>query len=312
MISKKISVVIPVLNEEKNISKLYNVLIQALRKVSHNFEIIYVDDGSTDKSFQNIKKITRKNNKVKLISFTRNFGKQSALQAGLKFSSGDYVFCLDSDLQHPVILLIDFLNILKKKNNNFEIVHGIRIPKKNLKNYLTFNFSKLLKLLSPQNLKLDVGGSEFYLMTKRVVQEIVRYDNEKISLRSIILDLGFKKKNFYYKENNRYKGSSKFNFYNFYEIFISSLISLSAKPIRLISITGFLLLFFSIISFVSILYFKFSGVEPYIITYQTLLIIFLSGLNVFSVGILGEYIANIRFNKLSNKSYIVSKKINLS
>lgn len=149
-------------------------------------------------------------------------------------------------------------------------------------------------------------------MTKRVVQEIVRYDNEKISLRSIILDLGFKKKNFYYKENNRYKGSSKFNFYNFYEIFISSLISLSAKPIRLISITGFLLLFFSIISFVSILYFKFSGVEPYIITYQTLLIIFLSGLNVFSVGILGEYIANIRFNKLSNKSYIVSKKINLS
>lgn len=307
---KKISVVIPVFNEEKNISKFHSILIQTLRKVSRNFEIIYVDDGSTDKSFQNIKKITHKNNKAKLISFTRNFGKQSALQAGFKFSSGDYIFCLDADLQHPATLLIDFLNILKK-DNNYEIVHGIRIPKNNFKNYFTFNFSKLLKLLSPKNLKLDVGGSEFYLMTKRVAKEIISYDNEKISLRSVILDLGFKKKNFYYKENNRYKGISKFNFYNFYEIFISSLISISAKPLRLISIIGCLLLFFSIISFVSILYFKLSGVEPYIITYQTLLIVFLSGLNVFSVGILGEYIANIRFSKLSNKSYIVSKKINL-
>jgi len=300
---KKISIVIPVFNEATNIVKLYDELIIVLSKLDCNFEFIFVDDGSTDKSLSVIKELVGLNHNIFFIELSKNFGHQYALKAGLDFSTGDAVITMDSDLQHPPKVIID---LVTKWREGYDIVYTLRKDDKKLpwfKRTTSRFFYSLLNNLS--GLKLEEGTADFRLMGRNVVNAIIQLKENELFIRGLVKWAGFHQISVTYDAHDRYSGKSKYSLGKMVSFGFRAITSFSVKPLKLIAYTGLLLFTLSLIliPYALISYFLGNTISGW--TSIMITIIFFGSLQLLMLGIIGLYLSKIAIQSKQRPLYLV-------
>lgn len=304
-----LSVIIPVFNEEKNILPLINRLLPVIKK--YQYEIIFIDDGSKDKTVSQIKKIAQKNNHIKLISFTRNFGHQMALTAGYFYSKGDVVISMDADLQDPPEIIPQ---MIEKWKNGAKIVYAKRKERRVdsfLKRFTALLFYRLINFLSDTPIPDNVG--DFRLLDKEVVVFLNQLKEKSRFLRGLVAWPGFSTDYVYFNREKRFAGETHYPLAKMINFAIEGITSFSIKPLRLVSYLGFIT---ALIGFLGIIYAVLGKIflPEYWVTGWTALfvaIMFLGGIQLITIGIIGEYIGKIYQQVQERPSFLIKEKVNL-
>jgi dolichol-phosphate mannosyltransferase len=303
-----ISIVIPSFNEEGNIEVLYSQLKDVLLLLSiTNFEIIYVNDGSSDDSLEKIKTLSITDERVKFISFSRNFGHQNALKAGLDYAQGDAVISMDADLQHPPALIPEMIRLWQDGN---QVVYSIRKDGKELsflKKTTSKFFYKLINYLS--DTKLEEGTADFRLLDKKVVKALKQYNESNLFFRGIIPTLGFKQIGIPYQPQERFSGTTKYSFSKMLKFALTGITSSSAKPLYFSIYLG---LFFAVIAFLYGIYAIYVSLftNDAVLGWTSLIasILFIGGLQLIMMGIVGVYLGKLFTQSKNRPNYIIDEK----
>ena len=304
------SVVIPVFNEEENLELLYRRLFKVLQNLCEDYEIIFVDDGSTDNSLKIMRKLRKINERVKIISFSRNFGHQIAITAGIDYASGRAVIVMDADLQDPPEVIP---RLVEKWREGYDTVYAIRESRKDpiLKRTIAFVFYRLFQRMSDVDIPVDAG--DFRLMSRRVVDILKTMPERNRYLRGLASWVGFNQARVRYARDERYAGQRKYTLWKSASLSLDGITSFSHLPLRLaihlglvVSLVGFL--YGAIIIILALV---FSRVVP---GWATLMaaVIFLGGVQLVVVGIIGEYIGRIYVEVQQRPLYLIKQKIGFS
>lgn len=303
--NKLISIIIPCFNEEGNIKPMYERLNTVLR--NYNTEIIFIDDCSNDNTLANIEQISGMDDRVRFVSFSRNFGHQSAIKAGLDYAKGDCVISIDADLQHPPQIIED---LIKKWEDGYEVVYTVRLDDHNtafFKKRTAKVFYSLLNSLSDVN--IDKGTADFRLLDRRIV-EIFRNSISEYHLfyRGLISWVGYNQIGLPYSPNVRLTGNSKFTYIKMLSFALDGITSFSIRPLKLASVTGLLITFVATIYAIYVLYAAIFT-EHVVQGWSSVLIsiLFLGGMNMVLLGIIGEYIGKIYMQSKKRPHYLVKK-----
>ena len=307
---EKISVIISCYNEEKALPLFYDELIKNIKSFPKtiDFEIIFVNDGSKDNTLNIIKNLSSKNKQVKYISFSRNFGKEAAIYAGLENCSGDYVTLLDADLQDPPSLLLEMYTYVK--NENYDAVGTRRVNRKGEPIVRSF-FSKLFyKLINKMTSFEMVDGARDYVFMKRnVVDAIISLKEYNRYSKGLFSFVGFNVKWIEYQNIKRVAGKTKWSFWKLTKYALEGITAFSTAPLILSSIIG---LFFCVVSFLLIIAIIFKTLilgDPTSGWPSLVCIIFMvSGIQLFSLGIIGQYLSKTYLEVKQRPIYIVKEK----
>jgi len=304
--SLEISIVVPLYNEEKNIRLMYDRLVSSILKITSNFEIIYVNDGSNDNSFLELVKLSNEDERVKYINFSRNFGHQIAVTAGLDYSKGAAVVIIDGDLQDPPEVIPE---MYAKHKEGFEVVYGQRLKRKGdnfFKKITAKYFYRILKKITSINIPLDTG--DFRLIDRKIVNDLKNMPEQNKFLRGQIAWLGYRQTSVFFERDERKFGETGYPFSKMLKFALDGITGFSDVPLQFVTKTG---IFISFISFLVILYAIFSHfiLERTITGWTSLIIssMFIGGVQLISVGIIGEYISRINKNVQNRPLYIVSE-----
>lgn len=308
---KRISIVVPCYNEQEAIPYFYKEICDVFKQLSKTtLEVIFVDDGSKDHTLEIIKEITNRDNRFKYISFSRNFGKEAALYAGLSESIGDYVCVMDVDLQDPPSLIKDMYEILETKE--YDCVATRRVDRKNeppIRSFFARLFYKIINKIS--NTDIVDGARDFRLMTKQMVDAILSVSEYNRFSKGIFSWVGFKTKWLEYENQNRVAGKTKWSFWKLFLYSIDGIVAFSTAPLAISSIAGIL---FCLISFIFIIFIIIRTLifgDPVSGWPSTVCIIFLvGGIQLFCTGILGQYLAKAYLEIKKRPIYIVKEKSN--
>jgi polyisoprenyl-phosphate glycosyltransferase len=307
----ELSVVIPVYNSAKIFPELYHQLTEALNPAVKDLEIIAVLDGCKDDSFSVISDIIRKDPRVKLIEFSRNFGHQAAITAGLKASSGKMVAVIDDDLEDPPSLLPKMIDKIKE---GYDVVYGIRTKRKRsfIHKYLYNSFYRILNRLVDYKMPHDAG--DFCVMTSRIVDILNDLPERNMYLRGLRAWSGFKQTGIEYERGARFANGSGYNFRKYLSLAADATVSFSYMPLRLVTLSGFLLALAAFAYIGLVLVKKFMGLIADVQGWTTLIVVilFFAGMQMISIGILGEYIARIYDEVKQRPKYIVKKSVGLN
>lgn len=301
-----VSVVIPVMNEEGNIVKLTKKMVAILQAYSR-YEIIYVDDGSFDSTLDSIKKQHSENGKIKYISFSRNFGHQNALRAGLDFASGDCVISMDGDGQHPPELIPE---LVKKWEEGYDIVYTIRKddPKNTyFKRKTSSFFYRIMNAFS--DVKIQEGMADFRLMDRKVVEVVRTLREHDLFMRGMSAWLGFRQFGITYMPERRVWGKTKYTLRKMVKFAITGITSFSTKPLRISTLLGYvmaLLSFFYGVYAIGIKLFTQEAVSGW--TSVLVGIFFIGGIQMIMMGILGEYVGKLFIESKNRPNYIIREK----
>ena len=299
-----ISVILPCFNEENNIQEIYSRLVRVLETTEDGYELIFVDDGSTDNSLVRLTTLCRIDPRVKVLELSRNFGHQSAICAGLDYARGDAVIMMDSDLQHPPELIPA---LIEKWKQGFEIVYTIRndppgtslVKKKTSK-----MFYQLINLLA--RTRIPENSADFRLMDKKVVQQFLTLKEKTKFFRGLITWVGFKQYPLHYTASPRYRGKSKYTLWKMTKFAFDGITSLSSFPLHISTILGTMVSLFSFVYAVYALYIR-------LVTHQALpgwtsvlvAVLFLGGVQLLSLGVMGEYLNRIYSETKARPTYIL-------
>ena len=307
--SKKISIIVSVYNEEEVLFEFYRETIKVLLLIDNPYEIIFVNDGSTDGSRSTLFKLSRDDENVKVIHFSRNFGHEAAMIAGIDYASGDYIVCMDSDLQHPPTLLPE---IIRKFDSGFDIINMVRTENKSagiLKNITSAGFYKVINKVS--DMKLVSNASDFFGISKRVADILRNNYREKTRfLRGYVQNVGFNTTNIEYEARKRYAGESKYSIKKLFRFSMNTIMTFSNLPLKLGMYAGGMAAFLAIIMMIyTVVSFLRVGTPS---GYATIicLICFMFSVLFFIVGIIGEYLGLILAEQKDRPLYIVGEKIN--
>jgi polyisoprenyl-phosphate glycosyltransferase len=300
-----ISIIIPAYNEEGNVLPIYNKISEILSPINCAYEIIFVNDGSTDKTEKSILQIIENDKNVKLISFSRNFGHMAALIAGYQYCDGDAAITMDCDLQHPPELIIE---LLKGWKNNFEIVNTIRIDA-NEKSIFKKITSKYYYVLFSWfcDFPLESGSADYRLVSRKVIDKLNSLEEYEIFLRGMVHWLGFNSTSITYIANPRYSGKTKYNLRKMLHFAIHGITSFSIKPLKLITIIGFFVSGLTFVYMIFTIYYAIflkEAVSGW--TSLILSILFLGGVQLISIGVLGEYIGKIFIETKKRPRFIIN------
>lgn len=301
-----ISIVVPVYNEEKSIRLMYDRLLASISKISSNFEIIYVNDGSRDNSFLELVKLSKEDSRVKYINFSRNFGHQIAVTAGLDKSKGDAVVIIDGDLQDPPEVIPE---MYAKHKEGFEVVYGQRLKRKGesfFKKITAKYFYRILKKITSVNIPVDTG--DFRLIDRKIVNDLKNMPEQNKFLRGQIAWLGYRQTSVFFERDERKFGETGYPFSKMLKFALDGITGFSDVPLQFVTKTG---IFISFISFLVILYAIFSHfiLEKTITGWTSLIIssMFIGGVQLISIGIIGEYISRINKNVQNRPLYIIDQ-----
>jgi dolichol-phosphate mannosyltransferase len=310
---KLVSIIIPVFNEEGNLPALYTALISLLRPFlsKYNHEIIFINDGSTDKSSEILEDFASRDARVKYIEFSRNFGKEAATTAGLHHSTGDAAIIIDADLQHPIEKIPEFL---KKWEDGAEIVIGIREKNKGeglLRALGSLLFHKIMTWIGET--KIIPRETDFRLLDRKVINEFNKLTERNRMTRGLIDWLGFRRDYICFDANQRYAGVARYSISKLIRLAFTTFVSQSLFPLKLAGYLGIIITFFSgalgLFMFIERYLlndpwnFHFSG--PAILA---IIILFLVGIILICLGLIALYIANIHNEVGRRPMYIVRKK----
>ena len=302
-----VSIVIPCYNEEGNIIELYKRVKSVLNE--KQVEFIFIDDNSSDSTLSIIEKLSDKDTAVKYISFSRNFGHQSALKAGLESASGDCVITMDADLQHPPEIL---KSLLVKWEEGFDIVYTIRKddfinPLKRLSSTLFYKISNYLS-----DVQLKNGAADFRLLDKNIVDVLVHDISEyHLFYRGLVSWVGFNQVAVAYNSDKRFTGKTKYSLRKMLSFAATGITSFSVKPLRYAVILGVFISFITVVYSIYILYVSiFTDKTIAGWTSVILSVLFIGGVNMILLGIIGEYIGKI-FMQSKNRPHYLIKKTNI-
>jgi len=298
------SIVVSVYNEEECLMIFYESLSETLDALQMNCEIIFVNDGSADNSLQILKDIAETDSRVKIINFSRNFGHEAAMLAGIDHARGEAVICMDSDLQHPPNIIPE---MLQKKTEGFDVINMVRTGRKDAGLIQRMNsalFYKFINCIS--SVKLSENASDFFLISQKVCK-VLRSDYRERTrfLRGIIQLVGFKKTTVEYIAPKRAAGKSKYSFFKLLKLSFTAISSFSKLPLQLGIFTG---LIFSTISLGLIVFSLVMWILDKTIPGYTTLIIFMSafaGIQLFVTGLIGQYISYVFDEVKGRPTYIV-------
>lgn len=301
-----LSVVIPIYNEYGNIPELARRLASVLIPLDDSYEILWVDDHSTDNSLELITSIAEKDHHHKYVSFSRNFGHQIAIMAGIEHASGDAVITIDGDLQDPPELIAD---LVREWNNGYDVVYARRRKRsgENLfKKSTAFIFYRLLSSMTRIDIPLDTG--DFRLIDRKVVDAVKSMPERQKYLRGQIAWTGFKSKAVDYDRDARVRGESNYSINRMIRLAWDGISGFSNIPIKMVSWFGFTV---AAISFLLIIYAIVSkfvwGTAVRGWTSLIMVVLFLGGIQLLSIGVIGEYISRIDENIRNRPLYIVDK-----
>jgi polyisoprenyl-phosphate glycosyltransferase len=298
----KISIVIPSFNEQKNIPLLYNQIEEALS--NYDYECIFVDDGSVDETFNEIKLLSEKDNRVKGISFSRNFGHQIALLAGLKEASHDIVITMDADGQHPPMIIPKLVNEYLK---DYDIVNTKRISTADAKFSKRLTSKWYYKILNwMTDVKIEPASSDFRLMNRKTVDAFLEMDEKDRFTRGLIKWMGFKQSIIEFEAPERMTGKSKYTLKKMIRFAFDGITSFSTKPLKFSIWTGILSIVLGLIYSIYIIIEYFLGNTTPGWSSTMLVILILGGVQLLSIGIIGEYISRI-FNESKNRPHYFIK-----
>lgn len=308
MMNRKVSIIVCCYNEESNIPVVIQSIHNYMKQTGYTYEIIVVDDGSTDRSLTLLKEMCQSDTQLFYIEFSRNFGHQNALKAGLDHATGDCVISMDGDMQHPPQMLP---MLISKWEEGYDIVYTRREEDPSLpefKRWTSNCFYRLLNFLS--DLKIEPGTADFRLIDRRVVDVIAGISGGELFMRGLINWVGFKQYAIDYEPGKRFSGESKYTLKKMFALAAQGITSFSVKPLHLSMYLGLA------ISFLSFLYFPYALVSYFFFrtisgwTSLIMTVSFFGGLQLFILGIIGLYIGKIFIRSRHYPPYIL-KSTNL-
>jgi len=304
---EKISIVLPVYNEEGNIQVLYDKIVIELSKLPYTYEFIFVLDGCTDRSEEIVTRLMDKDPNIRLVSFTRNFGHQAALISGYNHATGDAVITMDSDLQHPPEIIGEMVTKWKEGFSIVNTQRKERDQKNTFKKITSRYFYQIFSCIS--EVKLEEGNADFRLLDKKVVDSLNNLHESEVFLRGMIPWFGYSMTSIPYFPQERFSGSTKYSLSRMVKFGISGISSFSIVPIRLVTYSGFFISALTFLYIVTILYSAIilkdvvSGYTSTIVS-----VLFLGGIQLIAIGILGEYIGKILIETKQRPRYVVKSR----
>ena len=308
---KKISVIVPMYYEEKVAEECYKRLTACLQKLTdYTYEIIIIDDGSKDKTLEILENIASRDDKVKIISFSRNFGHQAAVTAGLKHVSGDAIIIIDADLQDPPELIPQMIQLWEQGN---EIIYAKRKKRKGESPFKLLSaklFYQILNALSDTEIPKDTG--DFRLVDRKVVDTINNMPEHNKFLRGLFSWVGYKQIPFEYEREERFAGKTKYPLRKMLKLASDGIISFSTKPLKLVGLLGFISIIISILILIYALLSYFLKLNQLSAGWTSLMvaITFFAGVQLLSIWIMSEYIGRIYDETKQRPQFIINKKIN--
>lgn len=306
--TKFISVVVPMFNEQDNIGEFYKRITEVMSALSYDYELIFIDDGSKDRTALLLNELVQKDSRVQAYLFSRNFGHQIALTCGLDNAKGDAVITMDGDLQHPPEIIPQ---LVKLWEDGYQIVQTVRESTADasfFKNFTSAVYYKLINKVSAVH--ITPGGSDFRIMDKSAVKALHLYRERARFLRGMINNLGFKYAAVKFVAPPRFAGSSKYNFRKMLHFALDGITAFSNVPLRWALYAGIILGFGSILLLVHVVYVKYVAQDA-IPGWSTLAasVLFLGGIQLVGIGIVGEYIGRIFEEVKQRPLYIVSEHL---
>ena len=303
---KLLSIVVSCYNEELAIPLFYKEVKKMIEKMDYlDFEIVFVDDGSKDKTLEILKKLAKKDKQVKYVSFSRNFGKEAAMYAGLEYSKGDYVTLMDADLQDPPAMLEKMYKYLE--SGEYDCVATRRVTRKGeppIRSFFARQFYKIINKLS--DIEMVDGARDYRLMRREMVDAIVDMREYNRYSKGLFSFVGFKTKWLEYENVQRVAGETKWNFWKLFIYAIDGITAFSTKPLIMSAILGFL---FCLVSFAMIIFIIIKTLvygDPVNGWPSTACIIFfVSGIQLFCMGIVGQYLSKTYLETKKRPIYIV-------
>ncbi len=309
---KKISVIIPMYYEEEVAEECYKRMTSVLQNIeNYDYEIICINDGSRDKTLSILENLAIRDKKLKILSFSRNFGHQCAVTAGLKYVTGDAIVIIDADLQDPPELIPEMLKLWEAGN---DVIYGKRKTRDGESVFKLFTakmFYKTLNALSDVEIPKDTG--DFRLVDRKVVDTINSLPEHNKFLRGLFSWVGYKQIPFQYERKERFAGKTKYPLKKMLKLASDGIISFSTKPLKIVGglgilsiVISFILLIYALISYI----FKLNNLSAGW-TSLMLGITFFAGVQLLSLWIMSEYIARIYDESKNRPQYIIEKKINI-
>ena len=312
MYMRKISVVVPMYYEEDVVDECYKRLTNVLKTLeNYEYEIIFVNDGSKDKTLFLLEQIAKKDENIKILSFSRNFGHQAAVTAGLKEVTGDAVIIIDADLQDPPETICDMIKLWEQ---GYEVIYGKRKIRKGESAFKLLTakmFYKTLNILSDVEIPKDTG--DFRLVDRKVVDTINQMPEHNKFLRGLFSWVGYKQTAFEYERKERFAGKTKYPLRKMLKLASDGIIGFSTKPLKMVGFIGILsiiisiaILIYALISYAFNLNNLSAGWTSIMVT-----VTFFAGVQLLSIWVMSEYIGRIYDESKNRPQYIIDKKINI-
>jgi len=298
---KKIKIIIPCYNEEENISYIVSEVDKYIGSLPYQYEFLFIDDGSTDRTYGAITDLSSKRGDIKVIKLSRNFGKEAAITVGLNYYDSDAVIIIDSDLQHPPHLIPALISEWEKGAN---IVDAVKIKRQEENIFIkgmSLSFNKMMSALTGMDFK---GSSDYKLLDKAAIDILNGIQEKNRFFRGLTNWIGLKHSRIEFKVEERKVGKTKWNWFKLFQLSIDATTSYSAKPLQIVTILGIFTLLFSIILGLQTLYNKFFGGAVSGFTTVILVVLILCSIIMISMGILGVYLSKV-YNEVKNRPIYV-------
>lgn len=299
------SLVIPVWNEEEVIPVLYERLVQVMESTGESWEVIFVNDGSTDRSLELLLELHERDPRIKVLNFSRNFGHQIAITAGFDYADGDAVIVMDADLQDPPEVLV---RMIERWREGYDVVYAVRIKREGeskFKLWTAAAFYRLIHSIADVDIPLDAG--DFRLMDRRVVLAMRRLREKSRFMRGLSSWVGFKQIAVEYERAPRYAGETKYPLRKMVRLAFNAITSFSHVPLQLATYTGFVFAGISGIGIIIAIFMRLLGNAQLLGQATTLVsVLFLGGVQLIFLGIIGEYLGRI-YDEVKNRPlYIIA------
>lgn len=306
--NKLITVIVPCYNEQESLPYFYEEIIKIAKQMKdNNFEFLFINDGSKDKTLDVLKKLAKKDKRVRYVSFSRNFGKEAAMLAGLEYSKGDYVTLMDADLQDPPALLPEMYRIIKEEG--YDCVGTRRVTRKGeppIRSFFARMFYKIINKMT--SFEMVDGARDYVFMKRKVADSIISLKEYNRFSKGLFSFVGFKVKWIEYENVKRVAGETKWSFFKLTKYALEGITAFSTTPLIISSIIG---LIFCVASFLLILFIIFKTLilgDPTSGWPSLVCIIFMvSGIQLFSLGIIGQYLSKTYLEVKQRPIYIVGE-----
>lgn len=310
---KSLTIIVPCYNEEEVIQESYRRLRAVLSSIPHPGEIIFINDGSNDNTGSLLTAIAEEDPQVKMLSFSRNFGHQKAVTAGINHCTSDLAVIIDADLQDPPELIPEMLQTLEEEEA--QGVYGVRKTRQGESRFKIWSakrFYRFINLFSEVHLPVDTG--DFRLIDQNIIREFNRMHERGKYVRGLIAWSGFKQVPFYYQRDARFAGETKYPLSKMVKLATSSMLYFSKKPLMIATTLGFISVIFALVYGIWAVLGRIVGFTHADSGWTSLvvLIVFFGGIQLLTIGIMGAYIGNL-FDEVKNRpEYIIDKKINFT